>query len=93
MSDQFGRSISVAAGDLAGAALSACLSPTLRHYESKTGLSGWTWFMLLRVYSFAPNAVSVDGFRQYGTYSGDERFRPHFAEGVEQGYLQEEEGG
>ena len=76
----------------AGAALSACLSPTLRHYSSETGLSGWTWFMLLRVYSFAPKAVTVDGFRKYGTYSGDERFQPHFTEGVEQGYLQQEKG-
>jgi len=88
MSDTLDRSLWRQA-TATGAALSAYLSPTLRHYESETGLSGWTWFMLLRVYSFAPDPVTIDDFRHYGPYSGAERFRPHLTEGVEKGYLQE----
>ena len=77
----------------AGSALSAKLSPTLRHYESETALSGWTWFMLLRVYLFAPAPITLSGFQKVSPYSGEDRFQPHLAQGVEKGYLQEDAAG
>ena len=77
----------------AGAALAAYLSPTLRYYESETGLGGWTWFMLLRTYLFEPAPTTIAGFLHYSPYSGAGRFRPHLTAGVETGYLQEEEQG
>ena len=77
----------------AGAALSVHISPTLRHYESETGLRGWTWFMLLRVHLFEPESATIAGFLRTSPYSGAARFRPHLAAGVEIGYLQEEDGG
>ena len=77
----------------AGAALSAHLSPTLRHYESETGLGGWTWFMLLRVYLFEPEPATIAGFLRTSPYSGAGRFRLHLAAGEEAGYLQGEGDG
>ena len=77
----------------AGAALAAYLSPTLRHYESETGLGGWTWFMLLRAYLFEPDSATIASFLHYSPYSGAGRFRPHLKAGVETEYLQEEEQG
>ncbi len=77
----------------AGAALAAYLSPTLRHYESETGLGGWTWFMLLRAYLFEPAPATIASFLHYSPYNGTGRFRPHLKAGVETGYLQEEEQG
>lgn len=76
-----------------GSALSAYLSPTLRHYESETGLNGWTWFMLLRVHLFEPAPATIAEFLRVSPYSGAERFRPHLTAGLEKGYLQEEDKG
>ncbi len=76
-----------------GASLTAHLSPTLRHYETETGIGGWSWFTLLRVRAFEPMSTTIEGLLHLSPYDSAGRYRPHLNQALEQAYLLEQAAG
>ncbi|MCP4165483.1 MAG: hypothetical protein GY759_06270 [Chloroflexi bacterium] len=76
-----------------GASLTAHLSPTLRYYENKTGIGGWSWFTLLRVRAFEPTPTTIEGLLLLSPYDSAGRYRPHLNQALKQAYLLEQPTG